>query len=166
MRQALLRRHERMASVDTSAIRAKSRVGKFGWAILLVMSAALVYYGIFWFSRGPNITLTNIAEPTSLAPDDFQQGDPSAYTIITLVARQHAIGNVALGVLALLVAWKGYRQSSRWAWRAAWVLVLNFLLVAVTFIMAGGLAPISLGFLSLGVVALVGQLLARGSIAS
>ena len=155
-----------MTSVHTIAINIQSRVGKVGWAILLVMSAALVYYSIFRFSSGPDLMLTNIAERTSLTPDDFKRGDPSAYTVITLIARQHAVGNAAWGVLTLLVARQGFRHGSRWAWRAAWVVVLNFLLVAGTFIMAGGLAPVSLGFLSVAGVTPVGQLLAKGSVVS
>lgn len=154
-----------MTAIAASDTTKQSGVAKLGWGILLVISALHIFY-ISWFFSGPNIMLANIAERTSLDQSEFQQGSPSAFDVITLVARQFAIVNAALGLLALLVSWKGFRHGSRWAWRAMWVLVAALMAVAATFIMAGGVTPTALVFLSLGAVALVGQLLARRGLPS
>ncbi len=140
--------------------RSESRTAKLGWVILLVMSALLIIQGINWSLDGPDRTLTNIAGRTSLTASEFQVGNPSAFDVITLVARNFAIYGAAFGLLALLVAWKGYRHGSRWAWMVMWVLVGAIAAVAVNFIMVGGVSAIGLSFAGLAAIALVGQLLA------
>jgi hypothetical protein len=121
----------------------------------------LVYYGLYWFASGPEITLANVAERTSLTVDDFRRGSPSAYDVIALVARQFAIGNAALGMLTLILAWNGFQHGTRLAWRAMWVLVATNMANTATFVLAGGINVVALTFLGLGGLTLVGQLLAR-----
>ena len=140
--------------------RSESKAAKLGWVILLVISALLILQGINWSFDGPERTLTNIAEHTTLTPSEFEAGDPSAFDVITLVARNFAIYGAAFGLLALLVAWKGYRDGSRWAWMAMWVLVGAIAAVAVNFIMIGGISAVGLSFAGFAAIALVGQLLA------
>lgn len=146
-------------------VRNQSRLAKVGWGVLLPMSALLVLHGATWFFQGPEIALANIAEPTSLAPQAFRQGSPSAFGIITLITRNSSVFEVALGLFALLVAWRGYRERSRWAWTASWVLVLAFAALAIDFVLAGGLSGGSVGYLIVAAVAVIGQLLAGTGIA-
>jgi hypothetical protein len=155
-----------MTAISTSEIRKQSSVGKIGWGILLVISVLLVYYGLYWFGSGPEIMLANVAERTSLTLDDFREGSPSAYDVIALVSRQFAIGNAALGLLTLILAWNGFRHGTRLAWWAMWVLVATNIANAVTLVLAGGVNVVALTFLGLGGVTLVGQLLARRGVVS
>lgn len=150
-----------MTAISTSELRKQSSAGKIGWGILLVISALLVYYGLYWLGSGPEIMLANVVERTSLTVDNFRQGSPSAFEVITLVSWQLAIGNVALGLLTLILAWNGFRHGTRLAWRAMWVLVATNIANAGTFVLAGGVNVVALTFLGLGGVTLVGQLLAR-----
>jgi hypothetical protein len=114
----------------------------------------------------PEMALENIAEHTSLEPDGFMVGSPSAFDVITLIARNHGTGYAALGFLSLLVALEGYQNGSRWAWTAMWVLVAAFTAMAVNFTLAAGrvYAP-SFGITAIAAVALVGLLLARRGLA-
>ncbi|MDX1616782.1 MAG: hypothetical protein R3300_20915, partial [Candidatus Promineifilaceae bacterium] len=113
-------------------------LAKWGWIILLAVSALLVLHGVSWFFVGPDRALTNIAERTSLASDGFQQGSPSAFDVITLLSRNSSVYEVAFGLFALSVAWRGYRHGSRWVWKLTWVLVFAFIALAVVFVLAGG----------------------------
>jgi hypothetical protein len=143
-----------------------SRAARWGWGILLGLSALLILAGIFWYTELPAMALDNIAERMSLEPDGFMVGEPSAFDIITLVTRNSSAYAVALGFLALLVAWQGYRNGSRWAWTAMWVLAATFTAVAANFTLAAGrlYAP-GLGLFVFAAIALVGLLLARQGLA-
>ena len=137
----------------------RSRSARFGWGILLVMSALLMLAGINWFITLPELAPDNIAERTSLEPAGFMIG--GAFDVITMIARGYGAGYAALGLMALLVSLEGYRNGTRWAWRVMWVLVLAYAALAGTFLLAGESYALSLGILTIGVVALVGLLLAR-----
>jgi hypothetical protein len=100
-----------------------------------------------------------------MEPAGFMVGEPSAFDVITLVARGYATGYAVLGLLALLVAWEGYRKGTRWAWTASWVLVLAFAALAIDFVLAGGLSGGSVGYLIVAAMAVIGQLLAGTGIA-
>ena len=143
----------------------RSRLSTIGWAILLGVSILLILVGAFWYFGLPNMALENIAERTSLAPDEFKLGESSAFDVITMIARGYGIGYAFLGLLAFLVGLAGYRNGSRWAWRAMWVLVATFVAIAISFMLAGERATVSLGILVIGIVALVGLLLARTGLA-
>jgi hypothetical protein len=139
----------------------RTRTAKWGWGILLVMSTLLILAGLGWYFSLPDMALENIAERTSLGPDGYMVGKPSAFDIITLIARGYGAGYAALGLMALLVALTGYRTGTRWAWMAMWVLVLAYAAIAGIFLLAGETYALSLGVLSLAVITLVGLLLAR-----
>lgn len=150
-----------MATISTLEAKGQSRAAKWGWGILLGMSALLTLAGISWFFGLPRMALENIAELTSLEPDGFMVGEPSAFDVITVIAQGYGIGYAALGLLALFVALEGYRHGTRWAWTAMWVLVAAFAGLAVSFMLAGEAYILSLGILAFAVLALVGMLLAR-----
>jgi hypothetical protein len=144
---------------------AQSRTAKWGWGILLGLSVLLVWVGIFWYWRLPAMALENIAEYGNLAPGVFLQGKPSAFDIITLIARGYGAGYAALGLMALLVALEGFRHGTRWAWITMWVLVLAYAALAGIFLLAGETYALSLSVLVFAVIALVGLLLARKGLA-
>lgn len=138
---------------------------KFGWGILLGMSALLTLAGVSWFRGLPRMALDNIAEYANLDPGVFMQGEPSAFDVIAVIARGYGAGYTALGLLSLLVALEGYRNGTRWAWTTMWVLTAAFAALAGIFLLAGETYALSLGILSFAVITLVGLLLARkGSI--
>lgn len=137
----------------------RTRTARVGWGILLAVSGLLIFAGIYWFFDLHNLALANIAERTSLAPSEFSQGNPSAFDVIILITRQYAIGYAALGLMALLVAMKGYSYGSQWAWRVMWVLVGTIVAIAVNFTLVGGGGAGGFSYLAVAIVALVGQLL-------
>lgn len=149
-----------MTTISTLETKSQSRAAKVGWGILLVMSALLMLVGINWFMTLPELALDNIAERTTLEPAGFMIGAPSAFDIITMIARGYGVGYAALGLLALVVALEGFRHGTRWAWRAMWVLALAYAALAGTFLLAGETYALSGGLLTLAVLSLLGLLLA------
>jgi hypothetical protein len=143
----------------------QNRTAKLGWGILVGMSALLILAGFGWLLGLPQMAADNIAEHARLDPGIFMQGDPSALDVIAVIARGYGAGYLALGVMALLVALEGYRNGLRWSWRVMWVLAAAFAALAVIFLLAGETYALSLGILSLAVIALVGLLLARQGLA-
>ncbi|HSG14799.1 MAG TPA: hypothetical protein VLE70_00575 [Anaerolineae bacterium] len=139
----------------------RSWVSKVGWIILIGMSALLIFAGLGWFFGLPQMELDNIVEYANLDTSVFMQGEPSAFDVITVVARGYGVGYAALGLMAGLVALEGYRNGSRWAWGVMWVLAAAFAALAGTFFLAGESYVLSLGILSFAVIAVVGLLMAR-----
>jgi hypothetical protein len=137
-----------MTAIATSEIGTQSRLAKWGWGILLTVSALLVLNGVLWFFIGPQREGAQIEE--------FTQAFPSLAQLMATNARQVAIWFMSFGLLALLVALEGFRHGSRWAWNALWVLVAA--LAAVGILYRGGFGVILLGLIP---IVLVGQLLAR-----
>jgi hypothetical protein len=142
----------------------RTRSERFGWGILLVMSALLMLAGISWFITLPELALGNIAERTSLEPAGFMAG--GAFGVITMIARGYGAGYAVLGLMALLVSLEGYRNGTRWAWTVMWALVLAYAALAGTFLLAGESYALSLGILSFALAALAGLLLARKDLSS
>jgi hypothetical protein len=145
--------------------RNRTKTRKLGWGILMGVSALLVLAGSSWYFSLPQMLLENVVEYGNLARGDLMQGDPSAFDVITLIARGYGVGYTALGLLGLLVALEGYRNGTRWAWIAMWVMVLAYVAIAGIFLLPGDYAP-GLGSIALAVVALVGMLLARRDLAA
>lgn len=151
--------------MDVTGRERRSRIGTIGWVIVLVVSGLLVFQGVTWYFSGPETALDNIAERTPLGTDAFRQGDISAFDVITIVTRQQAVYGAALGLLTLLVAWRGYHRGSPWAWRVAWVFVAAVGVVGLSFTLGGG-AAVGSAYLGAALLALVGLLLARRDIAA
>lgn len=140
----------------------QSRASKWGWGILLGLSALLALAGVNWFMTLPDLALDNIAERTSLEPAGFMIGETSAFDVITLIARGYGAGYAALGLFALIIALEGCRHGTRWAWMAMWVFVAACAALAFTM----GAEPFGLVIFFFAAAALVGQLLARRGLAS
>jgi len=135
----------------------QSRASKWGWGILLAISALLVLNGVTWFFMGP--TLSSV-EGVGGALEEFRQAYPIIADLMARNARQVAIWFMSFGLLALLVALEGFRHGSRWAWNATWVVVAA--MVAIGVLYRAGFGIVLLG---LTAIALVGQLLARRGLA-
>jgi hypothetical protein len=151
--------------MNIAQARNETRVAKWGWGILIVVSALLALNGLGWFFAGPNSSLSSIAQETGMSAPEFTDAYPAAVSGIEANARQVAIWYMAFGLLALLVAVEGYRHGSRWAWNSMWVLVAVSAAIAALELAAGG-AVFGFAMLGLAAVTLVGQLLARGGLAS
>lgn len=151
--------------VSNNQTNSRIKTAKWGWGILFSMSALLTLAGVSWFLSLPKMALENIAEYAHLEPGVFMQGEPSAFDVIAVIARGYGAGYAALGLLALLVALEGYRNGSRGAWTAMWVLVAAFTAIAGIFMLAGETYTLSLGVLAFAGLALVGLLLARKGLA-
>jgi hypothetical protein len=152
--------------MKTNPEKTRSRSAKWGWGTLLGVSALLLLAGISWYALLPQMALENIAEYAGLQPDDFKEGTPSSFDVITIISRGYGVGYSGLGLLALLVAFEGYRHGTRWAWTAMWVPVLAFVFLGGVFIQAGESFALSFGVLSIAGLGLIGLLLARGDLAS
>ena len=141
----------------------QSKTAKWGWGILLVVSALLILNGAGWFFMGGSLATFEQGTGVSLA--EFRQAYPTVAHSIAVNARQVAIWFMAFGALALLVALEGYRHGSRWAWNAAWVLVAAPAAVGIN-VLAGGESAFGFGIMAVAAVALAGQLLARRGLAA
>ncbi len=128
----------------------QSRAAKVGWGILMVVSAMLLFNGVAWFFLGPE------AERADLSALEFSQLYPEIAGQMGKNAQQVAIWYMAFGSLALLVALEGFRNGSRWAWYALWVMIPA--MAAVGMLYVGGFGA---GLLVLAVVALIGMFLAH-----
>ncbi len=140
----------------------QSRTSKWGWGILIALSALVALNGVFWFYYGGR--LSSFEQDTGVPLSEFKQAYP---TVAEGIARQHrqvAIWYGAFGLLALGVAWEGFRHRSRWAWNLTWILVAAPAAVGVN-VLAGGEGLFGFIMLGFAAVGLVGQLLARRGLA-
>jgi hypothetical protein len=141
---------------------APSKVARWGWAILIAISALLILNGAGWFFMGPSLAFFEVDTGVSL--EEFRGAYPTVTRNIATNARQVAIWFMAFGALALLVALEGYRHNSRWAWNAAWALVAAPAAVGIN-VLAGGEGAFGFSILAVAAVALAGQLLAGKGLA-
>lgn len=109
----------------------QTATSRWGWGILIAISALLVLNGVFLF---------------------FYEVAQSDQNVGLLLA--------GVGLFALVLSIGGYRQGSSLAWKALWVLVLTLTTVA-THILVGGSTGLGVGYLVIAVIVAVGLLLAR-----
>jgi hypothetical protein len=115
----------------TNREKSLSRAARWGWGLLVTLSALLALNGLGLY---------------------FFIADSHLMRTVSLM-------EIGLGLLALVVAWEGFRQGARWAWRAIWVLVALLAVLGLHILLEGDMG-ISMWYLSLAAVALLGQLLA------
>lgn len=140
------------------------RAQRAGWLVFLAVSALLFAYGVMRYFTGPEMALENIAERTTLTPEAFRAGSPSAFDVITIIARQGAAFTAGLGLASLILGWQGFRTGSRQAWWAAWSLPAAVAGSAAGYVVPAGVAPQVLMFLGVALVAAIGLLVAsRGT---
>ena len=145
-----------MSESETKTV---EKTQKWGWGILLVVSALLALNGValYFISASPS----TFEQDTGVSMAEVQQAFP---TVADYVVREGQITSMllaALGTLALVVALGGYRNGSRWAWNAMWVLAGALAAFSAGFALAAGRLDIGGFYLVLAAVTLVGQLLAR-----
>lgn len=80
----------------------QSRTAKWGWGILILLSALLVLNGAGWFFVGPSLAFFEMDTGVSL--EEFRQAYPTVTRNMATNARQVAIWFLGFGALALLVA--------------------------------------------------------------
>lgn len=138
-----------------------SRAGTVGWLLVLLGGALLTFQGVNWYLTGPGTALDNIAERTALDAEAFREG--GAFDVITVVTRSQAVYGAALGLLALVVGWRGFRDRAAWTWWASWIFIAAIAIVGLSFVLANG-AGIGAMYLGLAGVIGAGLLLARRSV--
>jgi hypothetical protein len=87
------------------------------------------------------------------------------FIVDTHVERTIGVLLASFAALALVVALEGLRNGTRWAWNASWVVVISLFAVGA-HTLRGDRLDVPATYLFLGVIALVGVLLARRGVAS
>ena len=150
--------------MNVTQVSSRPNVAKWGWGILLVVSALLVLNGValYFISASP----TTFEQDTGVSMAAVRQAFP---TVADHVVREGQIISVLLasmGLMAVVVALEGYRVGNRWAWMAMWILVGMLAFFAFGFLVSADRPDIGGFYLLLVAVTLVGQLLARTGLSS
>ena len=137
----------------------RTRTQKWGWGILIALSALLALSGVvlYFMSASPTISEQDTGVPMA----EVRQAYPTVADQVVREGQSISILSAAFGVLTLTVALEGFRHGSRWAWNATWVLVAVLVALSVQVLVVSGRLGIGGWSLSLAAVALLGQLLAR-----
>jgi|GEM_PF-1393967 len=143
---------------------AQSRTAKWGWGILIALSAMLALNGValYFISASP----ATFEQDTGVPIDEVKEVFPTVAEHVVREGQGLSIMLAGLGLLALVVALAGYRHRSHWAWNAMWVLVATLTFSSVWAFGGGGRLDIGGFYAGLATVALVGQLLARQGLSS
>lgn len=148
--------------MSVPTVTAMTRSQKAGWVILLVISAMLILNGLVWFFSGPGVNVSYTAEVAGIPTEEFTGLYPEVEKHLARNARQMAVWFAAFGSMALIVTREGFRHGTRWAWHATWAVPAALIAIGLVYTVGvGELAFDNVGFGSIGVVALIGQLLAR-----
>jgi hypothetical protein len=121
--------------MNTIETKSKTRFSKVGWGIHLVVTGLLVLNSVILYF--------------------YIAGAREEQTTAILLG--------GLGLLAWVVALEGYRQHSRFAWNAAWVLVGALSVIGIHITVLGE-PSVGVFYLSLTGITLLGQLLAGSSL--
>jgi hypothetical protein len=123
----------------------QAATARWGWGLLLAVSALLMLNGAAWYVFGPQRVAGDL--------EAFGSVDPSVVQFMAKTRQQVAIWYLSFGLLALLVALEGFWHGSRWAWNAMWVVVGAT--AAVGLLYAQGFGVFMLGAAALAVAGLV-----------
>jgi hypothetical protein len=135
---------------------------RVGWWILVVVSALVLLNGVTWFFMGPGAMVSYTAETSGMSAEVYEQTFPEAAAHQARNTRQVAVWWAAFGAMALIVSIEGLRHGTRWAWNAMWAEPAALIGIGLVYTFGvGQLAIDNIGFGSIGVVALIGQILAR-----
>lgn len=129
---------------------------KVGVGILLLISGLVALNGVGWFFVGPS--LSTFEQDTGIDLAEFRQVYPGAAHLLSLQARNTAILLTGIGLLAAAGTLAASREGSSRASIAGWVFALTLAGVGLSELVSG--AAFGLAYLVLGVLALLGQLLA------
>lgn len=142
----------------------QSRTSKWGWGILLAISALLALNGVmlYFFSASPDV----FEQDTGVPMSEVRQSYPTVVDQVVEEGQLISILLAAMGLTTLMVAWEGFRRRTQWAWNTLWVLVGMLAVAGLRSALLGGRPDIGGFYLALAAVTLVGQLLARRGLAS
>lgn len=144
---------ENQAQVQTTVQRA-------GWWVLAVITALLTLNGVVWYFVGPGMAVGYAAKITSMTADAFTSLYPRLAQHMGDNAQQTGVLYAAFGLMGFIASLEGLRKGSRLAWAITWVAVAAPLAAGLSYL-GVGLSFDNLGQISIGLVALVGQLLAK-----
>ncbi|HEX6299771.1 MAG TPA: hypothetical protein VF148_04840 [Acidimicrobiia bacterium] len=147
----------------TTETRESPKVARWGWGILLAVTALLILNGLAWLFVGPDVEVDEMATALRMHASEFEQAHPAAVDFVARQTRQVAVWYIAFGLLALFVILAGSRRSARWAWKAGWVLFAAPAAVGLVQLVGGG-ASFAYAMLALAGITLIGQLLARADL--
>lgn len=136
------------------------KTAKWGWGILLLVSLLMALNGVTWFFFGPARAPTYMAQVAGMPEEEFTQRFPELVTVLARPRRQVAIWYTAFGLLAFIVARDGFRHGTRWVWSATWLVVVVPFAIGLVYHTPGVLGDWAF-LLPFGLLALIGQLLAR-----
>ena len=139
-----------------------SRRARVGWGILLVIATLMVLNGVTWFSIGPEMSASYVAEVEGVTLAQFTQAHPELVAHMGRNAQQVAVWFAGFGLLAILTGLDGFRTGSRRAWMATWLIPAVPIAIGLVYL-GPGLAFDNVGMLGFGGLALIGQLLATES---
>lgn len=145
--------------VDTQS-GTQSRTARWGWRILLVVSALFGLNGVAWFFFGPGDSVSEMAENMGLSAADLEATYPMAADAIVQQARRVAVYLAAIGTMGFVAASAGQRTGAKWGRNVTWILICTMLALFLVGL-AGGLGAFEVTLLFLAVIALTGHLLAR-----
>ncbi|MBI4329482.1 MAG: hypothetical protein HY685_06425 [Chloroflexi bacterium] len=137
----------------------RTRTQKWGWGILISVSAILVLNGVglYFLSASP----TTFEQDTGVPMAEVRQAYPTVADQVVREGQNVSILLTSLGLLALAVAVEGFRHGSRWAWNSTWVLVAWLVVGGTQMLLINGRLDLGGFYLAFAAVALLGQLLAR-----
>lgn len=130
-----------------------------GWWILIAVAGLFAFGGIGWWFSGPEVSVGFGARVSGMTLDTFEELYPRLTIHMTHQARQTAVLYSALGFITLANSIAGIRAARRWAWYGTWAIVAAPIVISLQYL-GGGLSFDNLGLLSIGALALLGQLLA------
>ena len=139
--------------------RSQSRVSKWGWGILLVISALLVLNGVavFFISARPSTFEGDTGVPMSEVREMF----PTVVDEVVGAGQNLSILLAGIGLITVMLAWEGFRRRSRWAWNTLWVLFGTLAVAGLKSALLSGRPDIGSLYIGLAAVTLVGLLLAH-----
>ena len=144
--------------------RTVAKTQKWGWGILIVVSALLALNGValYFISTSP----ATFEQDTGVPISEVRQAFPTVADHVVGEGQTISMLLASLGLLAFVVALGGYRDSPRWAWNAMWVLVGMLAVFSIVFLLFASRLDIGGFYVALAGVTLVGQLLARKGLAT
>lgn len=137
----------------------QSRSSKWGWGVLMAISALLILNGValFFISDNPSTFEQDTGIPMSEVRDMY----PTVVNEVVDGGQSISMLLVSLGVLSLMVIWEGFRHQTRWAWNTLWVLFGTLLVVGLKAILLDARSDIGGLYLGLATITLIGELLTR-----
>jgi hypothetical protein len=143
-------------------VRSNTRLHKWGWGILLILSAFMFVQGVagYFIIKSPGILDQFIGAQMS----EVRQSYPTVADQVVRQADNFSILSAGFGLLAFVMAWEGLRHNARWAWNAYWIVIGTLAAIAFnTLVRDGKLDTLAFFYI---VVAVVGQLLAHRGLRS